>query len=467
MSSPIIGLLPFYLVLYDRSNPELRALTEGLITRVADAFADRDISVISTPACCVESEFREAVTRFEAQEVDAIVTVHLTYSPSQESATVLTQTHLPLVILDTTPDFSFAPSSPPERMMFNHGIHGVMDLGNLLTRAGRKFTIHAGHVEGSDVIDRCVASVKGAQVVSALRKSRVGRAGTPFVGMGDFQVPDSELREALGIEVIDFAAGRIPVAAIREDDVLAEITKDQGRFGGIEQVDSSNLRLTTRTGLAIRQWCKQENLTALTINFTATTKDDPWLPSMPFIECCKLMERGIGYAGEGDTLTASWVGALASVFPDVTFTEPFCPDWQGDAVFLSHMGEYNLALAAGSSQFTDLRFDYTSARDTVVAAATLRPGEAVLAALAPLGEGRFRIVLARGEMLRVPEPENNTLSPLVNGWFRPTGGLPHFLEQFSLSGGIHHCALIYGGSEVHDSLRAVALFLGANLREIS
>jgi len=33
------------------------------------------------------------------------------------------------------------------------------------------------------------------------------------------------------------------------------------------------------------------------------------------------MSRGIGYAGEGDVLTAALTGALLSVYPDTSFTE--------------------------------------------------------------------------------------------------------------------------------------------------
>ena len=65
---------------------------------------------------------------------------------------------------------------------------------------------------------------------------------------------------------------------------------------------------------------------------------------MPFLEISRLMERGIGYAGEGDVLTAALVGALMKVYAETTFTEMFCPDWKGNSIMLSHMGEINVCL---------------------------------------------------------------------------------------------------------------------------
>ena len=53
------------------------------------------------------------------------------------------------------------------------------------------------------------------------------------------------------------------------------------------------------------------------------------MDTMPFLEISKAMSRGIGYAGEGDLLTAALVGALLAAWPRTTFTEIFCADWKG------------------------------------------------------------------------------------------------------------------------------------------
>jgi hypothetical protein len=53
---------------------------------------------------------------------------------------------------------------------------------------------------------------------------------------------------------------------------------------------------------------KAECFDSLTVTCLGATAP----PVMPFLEFSKAMERGIGYAGEGDALTAVLVGALAS-----------------------------------------------------------------------------------------------------------------------------------------------------------
>lgn len=102
----------------------------------------------------------------------------------------------------------------------------------------------------------------------------------------------------------------------------AEIALDREKYT-VEVHKTEEYRAATRSGLAVRKWMEDEKLDSCTVNFL--TLDICGLPKMPFPECCKILERGQGYAGEGDVLTAGLVGALMSVYPNSTFTEMFCP----------------------------------------------------------------------------------------------------------------------------------------------
>lgn len=99
---------------------------------------------------------------FEKEDVDAIVTLHLAYSPSLESSEVLKRTKLPLIVLDTTPDYEFTPFTYADAMLYNHGIHGVQDMCNLLKRNGKAYQVFAGHTDHSDVLDRVAKSARAA-----------------------------------------------------------------------------------------------------------------------------------------------------------------------------------------------------------------------------------------------------------------------------------------------------------------
>jgi len=198
---------------------------------------------------------------------------------------------------------------------------------------------------------------------------------------------------------------------------------------------------STIASLAVRNWIEQKKLTAFTINFLAVDKASG-IPAMPFLEASKAMARGVGYAGEGDVLTAALVGALASVYRDVSFTEMFCPDWEGNSIFLSHMGEMNINLAADKPRLIEMDFPYTDADNPAVAYGRYREGKAVFVNLAPAVNNTYTFIVSEIEMLGVDGQDR--MKDSIHGWFRPNRPVGDFLKEYSLAGGTHHSAIVYG-----------------------
>jgi len=440
MRSPKIGLLPLYIALYDQAMPEARKDAEAFYEQIAGALRKRGLEVATAPTCRLAPEFAAAVKGFEDAGADAIVTLHLAYSPSLESTAVLAGTPLPLIVLDTTPTYNFGANVDPAEIMGNHGIHGVQDMCNLLIRNGKVFQIEAGHWEKSDVLDRVAGWAKAAQLASAMRNARVGLVGEAFKGMGDFAVPFDVLQSTIGIETVLLDPKVLQSFVPLEDDpeVAKEMADDLEAFV-VEDLDMDVHRRSVRAGLAIRRWIEAERLTALTVNFLMV--DDSGLPTMPFLEISKAMARGIGYGGEGDVLTAGLVGALASVYPQTSFTEMFCPDWEGGSVFMSHMGEMNLNLVDGKPLLTNKAFPWSNAGQPAVAAGCYKGGDAVLINLAPGPDGTYTLLICPGEMLSV---KKDRMKDTIRGWFKPAIPVADFLAAYSCLGGTHHSAVVYG-----------------------
>ena len=451
-----IGLLPLYVALYDTSSPELRPEVEAFYQEVAERLRALGFDVITNPLCCLKPQFEQALERFESHGAEAVVTLHLAYSPSLESAEPLAATQLPLVVLDTTPDFLFDATIDSGRIMNNHGIHGVQDMCNLLRRNGKPFAIYAGHIDHSDVLERLAAGVRAAAAWTRLSHSYVGMVGEPFGGMGDFCVSDDRLA-ALGVRVSHYPldADDSALRAVSQEALDREFAADTLRMQIPPEISREQYDATERVGLAIRSWLEREGFTAFTMNFEAAGRYAAF-PTMPFSEASKAMARGIGYAGEGDVLTAAFVGALLRSYPDTTFAEMFCPNWRGNSVFFSHMGEFNLNIAQGRPHMILKDFPFAPGFDPTCCMGCFRAGDACYANLAPTKDG-FRLILAEGKVIQQAECIGSFANS-VSGWFRPDVALPVFLEEFSRAGGTHHGALVYGASA--KELAALALFGG-------
>ena len=455
MNTLKVGLLPLYVKLYDEVLPDLAAQVEPFVGRVQEALRAGGVEVLAASIGRTRPDFAGAVAHFETAGVDAIVTLHLAYSPSLESAEVLAGTALPIIMLDTTPDVDFGRDVDPMRLLFNHGVHGVQDLASVLRRLGKPFRLVAGHLDEAEVIPRVVNLVRAARAAQSLRSMRVLRIGGRFPRMGDFAVGDEVLQKQLGITVgnLEPAGLAADVQAVSEGEVAAEMAADARRFR-VDCGTEAHAR-SVRVGLGLRHHLERGGYGAFSLNFLAFQDASGPVNTVPFLECCQAMARGLGYAGEGDVLTAALAGALLQGFGATTFTEIFCADWAGDSLFLSHMGEWNAAEMADLPLLYEKEYPFTPALNPVTLAGCPRPGPGLLVNLAPGPDETFRLITAPVEVLG--DGTHPDLQRWLRAWIRPRMPVARFLEEFSHLGGTHHSALMFGDHAA--ALAAFAVFL--------
>ena len=164
--------------------------------------------------------------------------------------------------------------------------------------------------------------------------------------------------------------------------------------------------------------------------------------SAPFLEACKAMERGIGYAGEGDVLTASFVGAFLSSYPETNFVEIFCPDWENDAVFLSHMGEINYRVADIKPCIKRVGVNYSPGNYPYVGYTRMKGGTGIYLNISR-GKDDYKLLLSAGEMV---DYDNDNFGDSMRGWMKLSTDCATFLEELSQNGATHHSIFIYGAS---------------------
>ena len=264
---PSAGLLPLYLELYDDRLPEMRKVLDPFAAQVAAGLQQQGITIEQTPVVRTRQEAEHALQLMEKGNVDAVVTLHLAYSPSLVSAELLARTSLPVILCDTTMDYSFDQSTDINRLLYNHGIHGVQDLASVLRRMGKHFEIAAGHLTQSNVLQRTAQLVRAAAAAKSLRSTRALRVGDAFVGMGDFSVPEEQLARLLGIKVDQIDPTDLVGFAKRLSaaELDAEIARDRELY----RVTASEgvHRRSVRVSLALRKCLEEGGYSAFSMNF--------------------------------------------------------------------------------------------------------------------------------------------------------------------------------------------------------
>ena len=461
MSKIKVGFLPLYIKLYDDSGTNRKPYEDHMNMMIGMLEAE-GLEVVAAPVCRINPEFVEEVAKLKEQDITALITYHLAYHPSLESIEVLKNVGVPIIVLDSTPDYSLVDRAGYYNGISpNHGIHGVQDMTCMLRANDVEYYVCAGHALHSEVIAEVAGYCRAAAAAKAYKTARVGSVGGSFTGMGDFKVTDEDYKAKIGAEVFymdkDVTAEYLP--KVTEEEIDAEIAYDAKNYT-VEVENMEAYRAATKAGLALRKWTEDMKLTAVTVNFL--TLDICGLPKMPFIECSKAMVRGLGYGGEGDTLTAGLVGALRSVYPETSFVEMFCPDWKNDVILLNHMGEANLNLAQWKPVVYDKPFNFNSCGNTVAASMCYRPGEAVYVNLAPY-KGGFSMIVTPVEMLGCGL-EYGAYRKAVQGWLKPNQPIGSFLKKYSEFGGTHHSCMVYGAKV--DEIVAFGKMMGFEVHVI-
>lgn len=429
-----VGLLPLYISLYHVS---LRKRLEPFYETIASLLEEKGLEVVRSEFCMEEPDFEKAIAMFEQENCDCLVTLHMAYSPALKSSEALKKTKLPIVICDTTETFDFSDEQSPVEISYCHGIHGVMDMCNLLKKNGKTYAIAAGHYEKSNVLDRVVGFVKAAKSAQSIKGANVGSIGGYFDGMGDFRVEDSRMKELFGATVVYPEPGELAALekTVTAEEIEAEKKRNEKDFEFIGTFTDELYNTSITTDLTVRKWMEKKNLRALTINFRELGD----LITMPFNAGCRAMEDGYGYAGEGDTLTALFTGGLLQGYPETSFVELFCPDWKNDTVFISHMGEMNYRVADKKPVCFEKYFGYGKGVNPIACGASFKPGDAVFINIYEDMEG-FHALLAP---VRVVGQKTDSFKKDMRGWLDFSRPLPEVLERISECGATHHSILVY------------------------
>ncbi len=440
---PKIGLLGLMLELYDKALPDLKPKQEEfarqeIVPRLA-ALGDVTYSGIQN----TREGIADAVDEFIAQDVDIVITVHFSYSPSLIALPELLRWQGPIVMFNTQRLFGIDDNLQSTDVTDNHGMHGVQDLANTLNRVGRDYAVVTGHYADEVALGELNGWVKAAQAVRTLRSARIGQIGYAFQDMGDFGVDETLFLAHVGPHVIKVKLDRLAEAqdAAPLDELQAIVAADRERFDVDETITAEEHLRSARAEWALRRVMADLKLDAVSIHYEAMSAD-PRFNALPFAAASKLISEGHGFGGEGDVTSAAAVLAMHGLCGCASFSEMFTMDFEGDSIYMAHYAEANPAMARQSSKPRLARRDgwVGSGGVSTSLAFSFEPGPATVINLTIGEEGMPKLIAFSGEIRDFYRPGFDTPHCL----FAPEDTITEFLNEYSAEGGSHHLALAPG-----------------------
>ncbi len=464
-SRPKVGILALTLELYETLAPALRQERERWARQEILPALLPYAEVLFEGAVFRSADIEQTLARYEAAHADALLVMLLSYSPSQVALPSLQRSHLPLVIWNTQELYSVDSTFSLADLFANHGVHGTQDLSNVLLRAGIKFHYVTSHVRDPQGLNELRDFFAAAAAVRRLRAAKVGMLGYPFPGMGDFALDTTHLAATLGCSwanlTIEDYVGRAAAAPAQAVDAL--VREYHETYEVDPAITEPDLAATARVELALRGMVSDHHLDALTYQFMAFG-DDARTPTVPFVAASRLMAEGIGFGGEGDLIAAAGTAFFNWLNPPASFAEIFTIDFAGNRLFMSHMGEANVAMARHNQKIPLVArpTPITRTLERQLALVTsFEPGPATFATLALGLQGRWRLIASK-----VTIEDYGPLKALSVPHFqiKPAGDVREFLTAYAAQGGPHHNAVCFG--DARRRLRLAAQILGAEYVEI-
>ncbi|MFA5863753.1 MAG: hypothetical protein WC975_03605 [Phycisphaerae bacterium] len=441
-----IGFIPVMAKLYKNLLPDLQVQLQQFSGQIGRALSDRQLEIKTGQVAVEDSEIRRQIRSFEEAHIDLLVIGHVSYCPSGEILPGLLKTKLPVLLWPAQPMLELSGKHyDGEAMIHNHGVHGTQDLANILMRNNRPCGVLHGHYRQLSFKKELLSWVRAGRAVTSMKSSRPLVLGGHFEQMLDLQLGKTNFPKTFGIQSREISLNEFiqSVKTVLEKDIKAGINRYRSCFELDKHLTQTFLEKTARHDVALRNLMRQRKSSAVGINFQALC-NDPRIGDALHVAASLLMSDGLGYAGEGDWVTAMLVCGLRSISPRVTFTEIFSVGYRDNRLVLRHWGEGNFDLARKKPLLKISQFKDKHPAEFAVMNFEFKPGLATLVNLNVGKDGHAQILSIAGRIA----PESLSAVDGPRGIFKPDRKqISELLSDYAYQGGSHHLVMVMEQAE--------------------
>lgn len=303
-----------------------------------------------------------------------------------------TNEHLPYETIDM--DF----------MNLNQAAHGDREYGFICTRLGIKREVVAGYYKHPDVVEKIRRFARVARAIDASKHLRVAAFGN---NMRDVAVTDGDRVESqirYGWEVNYYGIGDLVdlVDKVTDEEVEKKIAEYEKTYI-MNTCNIDAVKEQAKYEIALDRFVSENRIGA----FTDTFQDLHGLKQLPGLAAQRMMNKGIGFAAEGDYKTAALDAVLMEMAKGLPGATGFMEDYTyelsaGNELELgSHMLEVPEAFASGTPKIEVHPLGIGGKADPARLVFDGTEGDAIAVCMTDMGT-HFRLVAAKIELVKQP-----------------------------------------------------------------
>jgi L-arabinose isomerase len=409
--------------------------------------------VVLKPTLITNEVIRRTFNEANADEECAgVITWMHTFSPAKSWILGLQEYRKPLLHFHTQFNQEIPYDSiDMDFMNENQAAHGDREYGHIVSRMGIERKIIVGFWQDAEVIEKIASWMRTAIGIMESSHIRVMRIADNMRNVAVTEGDKVEAQIKFGWEVDAYPVNEAAeaVQAVSQSDVNALVDEYYEKYdilleGRDPEEFKRHVAVQAQIEIGLERFLEEKNYHAIVTHFG----DLGALQQLPGLAIQRLMEKGYGFAGEGDWKTAAMV-RLMKIMSDgkkdakgTSFMEDYTynlvPGKEG--ILEAHMLEVCPTIADGPISIKCQPLTMGDREDPARLVFTSKEGHGIATSLIDLGN-RFRLIINDVNCKKVEKPMPKL--PVATNFWTPEPNLAVGAEAWIYAGGAHHTAFSY------------------------
>lgn len=467
-----VGLMGIGLDTYWPQFPELKPKLERNQARIHEELKSDGVTVVDVGILDKQEQALPIASAFRQQEIDLLFVNISTYALSQIVLPVLQQTKVPVVLLNLSPyasiDFDQFNGLPTREQRTGAWLELCQscvapELASVLYRANIPFQLISGHLDDPEAWKEAKSLIKATMVAKSLRHTKLGLIGNYYSGMLDVYSDITQLSGFIGHQnqLLEFGLIKKYRNECSDSAIQHKITEFQETFNVSPECSAFEMERAAKTSLALDRLVAEHGLGSIAYYFEGQG-DEEYLDLVTSLipGLTLLTGKNVPCAGEFEVKNALAMKIMDLMGSGGSFSEFYAIDYQKDIVLLGHDGPAHFAIADGKVGLVPLGVYHGKPGKGLSIQMRVKPGPITMLSVCQGFDGKVFFLYAEGEAIHGPTFQiGNT-----NSQYKFSIGAKSFINQWSLAGPSHHCAI--GTGHQGQVIEQLAKLLGISCIKI-
>jgi L-arabinose isomerase len=431
-----------------------------------------NVNVINAGIVDSPQKANDAAKLFAQYNVDAVFLFITTYALSHNVLPVVQKVAAPLYVLNLQPQKAI------DYAAFNAiGDRGKMtgewlaycqscvapEIASVLNRSKIKFELISGYLQQPAVWESIAEHIEALQIKKAMQQNRVGLLGHYYNGMLDVYSDVTQQAATFGnhFEILEMGMLKQRRDAVTEIEIKNKIADFESAFEVSKECEHDELKRAAKTAVALEKLISDKELGSMAYYYEAEG-DDAYLDIVTSLipGLTLLTGRNVPIAGEYEVKNAQAMKIMDILGCGGSFSEFYAMDFDDEVILLGHDGPAHFAIADGKVGLVPVPVYHGKPGKGLSIQMKVKPGPVTMLSVCQSGDGNIFLLVAEA----ISEDGPTLQIGNTNSRYRFKIPITQFINEWSLAGPSHHCAIGVGNKA--STLKKYAKLIGIECKQI-